>query len=187
MRTRLIALFLAVVTLPVQARVLLNEVHINPPGGSDATHQYLEILTVNDAGIPEAQTLGNLAVLFVDSNGNNVGGIAEHVSLNGLQTGANGLLLIGLGFDAAVPWTVAPETERADFAAVRGAGGDGDIGPKGGLSVLLVEGFTGANTNDLDTNNDGLLDFFVGMGSCVRSTCGRGARTASAERRRRRG
>ena len=125
MRTRLIALFLAVVTLPVQARVLLNEVHINPPGGSDATHQYLEILTVNDAGIPEAQTLGNLAVLFVDSNGNNVGGIAEHVSLNGLQTGANGLLLIGLGFDAAVPWTVAPETERADFAAVRGAGGDG--------------------------------------------------------------
>ncbi|MDA7644108.1 thrombospondin type 3 repeat-containing protein [Verrucomicrobiales bacterium] len=158
MRARLIALFLAVVTLPVQARVLLNEVHLNPPGGLDATHQYLEILTVSDAGIPEAQTLGNLAVLFVDSNGNNVGNITEHVRLNGLQSGANGLLLIGLGFDAAVPWTVAPETERADFAAVRGAGGAGDIGPKGGLSVLLVEGFTGANTNDLDTNNDGLLD-----------------------------
>ena len=158
MSTRLIALFLAVVALPAQARVLLNEVHINPPGGSDATHQYLEILTVNDANVPESQTLGNLAVLFVDSNGNTVGGITEHVRLNGLQTGSNGLLLIGLGFDAAVPWTIAPETATADFATVRGAGGDGDIGPKGGLSVLLVEGFTGANTNDLDTNNDGTLD-----------------------------
>jgi hypothetical protein len=161
MSTRLLALFLAAVALPVQARVLLNEVHINPPSASDQTHQYLEILTVSDSNVPEAQTLGNLSVLFVDSNGITVGGITEHVNLNGLQTGANGLLLVGLNFDAAVPWTIAAETVTANFAAVRGAGGAGgavDIGPKSGLTTLLVEGFTGANGNDLDTNNDGALD-----------------------------
>ena len=158
MITRLLALFLAAVALPVQARVLLNEVHINPPGASDQMHQYLEILTVSDSNVPEAQTLGNLSVLFVDSNGITVGGITEHVNLNGLQTGANGLLLVGLNFDAAVPWTIAAETVTANFAAVRGAGGAGDIGPKSGLTTLLVEGFTGANGNDLDTNNDGALD-----------------------------
>ena len=126
MITRLLALFLAAVALPVQARVLLNEVHINPPAGAlDQTHQYLEILTVSDSNVPEAQTLGNLSVLFVDSNGITVGGITEHVNLNGLQTGANGLLLVGLNFDAAVPWTIAEETVTANFAAVRGAGGAG--------------------------------------------------------------
>lgn len=141
--------------LPAQARVLLNEVHINPPGGSDEGHQYVEIISLDDANLPEAQTLGNLSVLFVDSNGNSVGAITETLNLNGLQTGSNGILLIGINYNNAVPWTISAETKTADFSAIKGVGGGGDIGPKAGMTVLLVDGFTGKPLDDLDTNDNG--------------------------------
>ena len=126
MSIRLLALLFAITALPLHARILLNEVHINPPGAADQSHQYVEILTVNDAGVPEAQTLPNIQIVFVDSNGGAVGTVSEFVNVNGRQTGSNGLLLVGLNFDQSVPWTIATETKTANFAALEGAGGDGD-------------------------------------------------------------
>ncbi len=157
MSTHTLLIFLALV-LPLRASVLINEVHINPPGGDDEGHQYVEVISLNDeTKAPEAQVLGNLTLLFLDSNGGSVGEVRESLSLQGLETGTNGILLIGIGFDTAVPWTIPSETKTADFAKLKGANGSGDIGPKGGLSVLLVEGFTGSNGQDLDGVDDGDL------------------------------
>ncbi len=141
-----------------QARALINEVHIDPPGGNDASHQYVEILTVNDdTNLPESQSLDDLAVVFIDSNGGNVGNIEESLVLDGLSTGANGLLLIGIGFDQSIPWDIAPDTAVADFDALKDTTpvGEGDIGPKAGMTVILVDRYRGNNNADIDANDDG--------------------------------
>ncbi len=152
-----LAIFVWLSLFSARAAVLLNEININPAGGDDAAWQYVEILTINADGQPESQTLGDISILFVDSNGDQVGIVEEALHLEGLSTGTNGLLLIGIGFDrhADVPWEVLAATAVADFNAIKGVGGTGDIDPKGGLSVLLVENFTGRPQDDLDGLNTG--------------------------------
>lgn len=142
----------------LRADVLINEVHINPPGTDDEGLQYIEILTVDGSGNPESQTLGNLSVIFVDSNGGDIGNMEETLALEGLQTGSNGLLLIGHGFDDSVPWEIAEETATADFNALAGVNGRGEIGPRNGLTVLLVEGIIGGPGTDMDSNDDGIFN-----------------------------
>ena len=152
-------LILAMLTAPsLQAHVLINEVHIDPPGGSDERYQYIELISLNEeTNLPEARTLGNLTVLLLDSNGGRGGVVEESLNLNGLKTGDNGLLLIGIGYDTEVPWTTPEATNKADFHKIKGDGGRGDIGPKSGLTVLLVEDFGGMNNDDLDGSDDGDL------------------------------
>ena len=144
-------------TMVASGRVLINEVHINPPGGMDERYQYVEILTVDEGNQPQAESLNGVSVLFLDSNGGNVGNVEESLNLDGLTTGSNGLLLIGLDYNTSLPWTIASETAVANFSAINGTLSSGDIGPKRGLTVLLVSDFTGKPGDDLDGDDDGNL------------------------------
>jgi len=133
------------------AQVRINETLANPPGG-DQGFEWLELLS--DA--PNFDMTGlTILVIEGDDNGNGAGPagtIDQVLSLSGRATGANRLFLwkdnannVPLeGFD---PSTVV---YGQDFAP--------DI-ENGANTYLIVEGFTGAVGQDLDTGvNDGVLD-----------------------------
>ena len=143
--------------------VLINEVNINPPGGADETHQFVEILTVNDAsGQPESQTIGDIQLVLVDSSGGKVGKVEDVVDLEGLVTGANGLLLIGKSFDSprGGPFSdqLEADTAVADWDDLVLSNGRGDLGPKSGLTLLLVRNNRAAFDRELDGDDDGSID-----------------------------
>jgi hypothetical protein len=165
----LLALFGATLLMvPASGTILINEIHINPPTEDDGNFEYIELRSTT--GGVEACT--GLTLLIIDNNGNAVGEVVEAFDLNDLSTGENGLLLLGNNYDDAPlggPWAGfrAPNTAVADPAGDPpwSGMGDGDIGPNGGLTFLLVGGWTGltnANANslgDVDVNNNSVLDW----------------------------
>ncbi|MEM7383449.1 MAG: thrombospondin type 3 repeat-containing protein [Verrucomicrobiota bacterium] len=142
-----------------RAAVLINEVHIQPPD-DDVTCEYVEIITTDDEGNPESQVLGNVQLLFLDSKGGKVGEVEEILDLTGLETGANGLLLIGRSFanePVGGPFSdlVDPATRTYNYENLVVAGGRGDIGPDGGVSFILVRDFAATVGQDLDADDNG--------------------------------
>jgi len=132
-------------------QVQFNETLVNPPGG-DQGFEWLELISA----APNFDMTGlTIVIIEGDDNGNGAGPagtIDQVLSLNGRSTGANRLFLrkdnannVPLeGFD---PLTVV---FGQDFTP--------DI-ENGANTFLIVEGFTGAVGQDLDTGvNDGILD-----------------------------
>ncbi len=140
-------------TLEVRAvpALLINEVFCNPPATDDG-REYIEIR--NTAG---AAPLTNVWLLEVEGDGTNAGTVDNAINLSALQTGANGLLMIGhlYGTNGTTPWTtlVHADTKLADMNRP----GATTIG-NGNATIMLVTGFTGAVATDYDTDNDGVID-----------------------------
>ena len=125
--------------------VLLNEAFINNPG-QDSNLEYVEILT-------EAfSTLSDVWLIEIDGDGGNAGLIDNAQNLSGISAGANGLILLGDGYESSHPWT----NEVSSLTTI--ANLDGGSIENGSVNLMLVSGFTGAVDTDLDTNNDGVLD-----------------------------
>lgn len=149
---------LIVGALPARADILINEVHVNHPdepgANGDTNYEYIELKSTTGGG----ESTNNLTLILLDTSGSNVGNIEEVWSLAGLQTGANGLLLLGNGYDSPVggPWSGSIEAETPG-ADPQGLGND-NIGPNNAFSLLLVRGFTGQQDTDLDADNNGVLD-----------------------------
>ncbi len=140
---------------PATTPVMLNEVLVNLPGGTDGRSEFVELLAADGRPV----STNGLSVLVIDSSvgsnlTGNVGRVVEAWSLDGLGTGANGLLLLGDGYGTEpLPWTEgnapAAATRLADPVGLDpdDIGQDGD---NGALSVLLVQNFVGAVGDDLD-------------------------------------
>ena len=137
---------LSVLLSPASGTILLNEIHINPPPTLDLNYEFIELRSSTD-GI---ESCAGLTLLIIENNGAQVGEVEEALDLSSFSTGSNGLLLIGNGYDESPlggPWTgfKAPSTSVADpsgtppFSSL----GDDNIDPNGGLTVLLVSGWTG--------------------------------------------
>lgn len=132
------------------ADVRLNELLLNPPG-SDNGQEFFEL-----SGTP-GQSLNGMWLVVIEGDGTAGGVVDKVIDLNGFSLGSNGLFLwrdaisvIDTSLDAGVQGPDAGTTINvADF--------DPDI-ENGSNTYLLVSGFSGAITNDLDTNNDGVLD-----------------------------
>lgn len=165
----LLALLGAAALLPQAAgTILLNEININPPTDPDLNFEYIELRSTTDG----AEACTGLTLLIIENNGGQVGQVEEALNLDGLSTGANGLLLLGNSYDdepAGGPWSgfKAPATTTADpsGSAPYSGLGDDDIDPNGGLTFLLVSGYqalTNANASslgDVDVNNNSVLDW----------------------------
>ena len=124
---------------------LLNEVYANIPG-PDNNFEYVEILA------DPLSTLTDLWLLEIEGDGAVAGIIDNAQNLSSITAGANGLILLGDGYPGSNPWgsEVSSDTTAANL--------EGETIENGSLSFLLVQGFTGAVGDDVDTNNDGSFD-----------------------------
>jgi len=130
-----------------QAQVRFNEWLINPPG-TDQGAEFFEL--VSDAPNYDMSGL-SIVIIEGDCGGGCVAGTVDYAfSLNGRSTGANRLFLWRDGFEVLNP---PPEPETVIHVE--------DFNPdieNGSNTWLIVEGWSGAVGQDLDTNNDGVLD-----------------------------
>jgi len=152
---------------PALAAILLNEVHLNPPNPDDS-YEFIELKSTTNV----VESCAGLSIVIINNDfedadtglPENLGEILEVFSLNELSTGANGLLLLGNGYNGSPrggPWSgfVDAATNVADPAGM----GNSDIASNDGLTILLVSGFSGVpNANgvmDVDVNNNHTLDW----------------------------
>lgn len=167
---------------PLTGAIRLNEVHLNPPGGTglgDRNYEFIELISVITSGADtradKTEACTGLTLLIVNNDRRdadsptlalkNLGEVSEVWSLNDFSTGRNGLLLLGNGYSdepRGGPWAGAidPLTAVADPVGM----GDGNIGSNDGFSLFLVSGYTNPAPNnglvvDFDVDNDGLLDW----------------------------
>lgn len=145
----LVAMSCAMMVGQLQAALLINEIGINTendgPNLSDSGKEFFELLS--DSGV---ESLDGLTFLVIEGDGSAAGTIDKALSLDGFSTGTNGLFL--WRDDAAV---LLPAPEAATVVHVA------DFVPdieNGSNTFALVRGFTGAETDDLDTDNDGVID-----------------------------
>ena len=148
----------------LEAAILLNEVHLNPPNPDD-NYEFIELKSTTNG----VESCAGLAIVIINNDKFdedtvpatplNIGEITEVYDLNELSTGTNGLLLLGNGYTGnprGGPWAgfVDAATAVADPVGM----GDSDINSNDGLTILLVSGFSGRRGADLDANNDQVLD-----------------------------
>lgn len=180
------ALLAALATTPLQGGILLNEVHLNPPNGSglgDRNFEYIELRSTLTTANKTESTSG-LTILIINNDRwdyktndqgvevatvLNLGEVSEAWSLDDMQTGSNGLLLLGDKYTEQPkggPWAgfIDPATEVGDPPGV----GEGNIGSNDGLTVYLVSGYTNPTPNsgpvedrevDFDVDNNGIFDW----------------------------
>lgn len=147
MRVPLSALFAISLALPgAAATVIINEVFINPPGSSlDDTREYIELL-----GTPGKKLDGYAIALLNGTQARfyTLGSIPprpvaqeidEFFSLDGLQLGPNGLLVIGIGSSAFYPLRV-PDTNFQQWDVLWNGYRDtvGKLNNDGSNTVLLL-------------------------------------------------
>lgn len=126
------------------AALRINEVHANPPGadvlGSEG-YEYIEIISTT-GGVESTDTF---FLLLLDTDGGNMGRVDGAWNLNGMATGTNGILLLGLNYatTGGGPWAgrIAPGTALGNIAIPPGK--DGLIEPNRAWTILLVKGFGG--------------------------------------------
>ena len=117
------------------ANVHINEIRIDQP--SDDVDEYVELQ--GDANL----SLDDLTYLVIGDGEGGSGVIEAVIDLDGQTLPADGLFVI-----AEDTFTLG----TADFVT------DLNFENSDNVTHLLVEGFTGANGDDLDTNDDGVLD-----------------------------
>ncbi|MFZ4572868.1 MAG: hypothetical protein ACOYN0_00640 [Phycisphaerales bacterium] len=131
--------------LAAAQEVRFNEVMINPPG-TDQGNEYIELKS--DAAFAD---LSRFTIIVIEGDMPTPAGVVDQVlPLSGQATGANKLFL-WRDTVAILPPGPAPETtiKVQDFVP--------DL-ENGANTFLIVEGWTGTQGMDLDTNNDGVLD-----------------------------
>ncbi len=121
--------------------VAFRSIMVNDPDDDDT--EFFEL--IGQPNLP----LTNLWLLEIDGDGVFVGDVDAAISLDGLSLGANGLLLYRR--NANMLPEPSPETTVVTDPLF--------IPENRNLTFLLVEDFTGAVGSDLDTNNDGILEF----------------------------
>ncbi|MEJ8560076.1 endonuclease/exonuclease/phosphatase family protein [Yoonia sp. GPGPB17] len=120
-----------------QVSVAINEYRISSPGGTDDTSNFVELFTD-----PGASLAGK--TLLVISGEFAPGSIDFAIDLSDATADENGFVLIANDQN--------PNLEAGDVGV---AGLDFFGSPQ---TFLIVEGFTGAAGDDLDTNDDGIFD-----------------------------
>ena len=139
-----------------QAALLFNEISINSENsggsGSDDGKEFIEI--ISDTG--GVESLSGLTVLVIEGDGASQGIIDRAFPLSGSDaTGTNGLFLMRDQSNVLLPAPDAATVVKVgDFGP---GGGAGDL-ENGSATFLLVAGFTGAETDNLDADDDGILD-----------------------------
>lgn len=126
---------------PTDPDIAINELRISSPGGSDDTSNFVEL-----SGTPDA-SLDDLTLVVI-SGEFEPGRIDFAFDLTGAATDADGFFLLGndgSGYSFDPGDIVRTGTDRFDFFG----------SPS---TFLLVEGFTGAAGDDLDSDNDGDID-----------------------------
>ena len=125
---------------------LLNEIYANNPG-VDSNLEFIEILAT------PSTPLTDVWLLEIEGDASNAGVIDNAQNLSSIVSGANGLVLLGDGYSSSNPYSgrVDSATTLADL--------DGGSIENGSITFLLVANFTAAVGVDLDTDNDGVLDF----------------------------
>jgi hypothetical protein len=127
--------------------VVINELYVNPPG-TDDNREFIELRALNGGVTP----LNNVTVVEINGNTPNPGLIASDARLTGSSTGTNGLILLGPNYSlVGHPWGSAVDPATPMSNTTSQVGNDN-------LTVLLVEGYTGAVGQDLDVNDDGVFD-----------------------------
>ena len=139
---------------PIATRI--NELYVNPTDVDDA-REYAELRTLSGT----AETLHDLTLLVIDGDTANAGVVDGVIPLDGFTSGSNGLLLLGNNYTASNPWAAQTSSSTAvgakDHAGASGGQATGSI-DNDSTTFLIVSGFTGSATDDLDTNDDGTLD-----------------------------
>lgn len=135
-------------TATANAGVVLNEIFVNP-SGTDNGNEFFEIRNLDGGAV----SLDGLSFVVIEGDTaipGQPGMIDLAMSLAGLSTGPNGLLLWR---DADTVLNPAPAPETTVHVE--------DINPdfeNGGQTYLLARNFSGTVGTDLDTNDDGVLD-----------------------------
>jgi hypothetical protein len=156
---------LAAVAQPALATILLNEVHLNPPADPNVTGdgnvEFIELKSTT-GGVESCN--GLTLVIVRNSGNNNLGKVEEALSLDGLSTGTNGLLLIGDEYTIAPlagPWNQRVETStglgdpaRPTNSIIYSGLGADNIGDDDGISIFLVTGWVGLSNAQLGANVD---------------------------------
>ena len=124
---------LVVVCLQVQA-AQLNEISYAYTGGSQGS--FYELYGASD------ESLTTMTLIVINASSSNAGRIEEVYSLSG-HSFPTGDSYFVIGSQSFLPF--APEIEDLFISYTA-------------PTVMLVEGFTGSDGQDLDTNNDGTLD-----------------------------
>ena len=119
----------------LQGQIVINEVRIDQ-GGTD-TDEYFEL-----AGPPGTPLAGLMYIVIGDSSAGS-GSVEAVINLFGLTMPASGYFVA-----AEASFTIG----FADFTT------DLNFENSDNVTHMLVEGFTGAVGDDLDTNDDGVLD-----------------------------
>lgn len=132
----LLALVLLVAPTPATAQVF-NEIRTDQSGTEDPD-EYVEI-----AGAAGLDLSGLSIIVIGDDAGNSSGVIEEVIDLNGSSIDDNGYFVIS---------KPSFSLGTADLSR------DLNFEEDDNVTFLLVEGFSGANGDDLDTNDDGMLD-----------------------------
>ncbi len=115
---------------------VINEVLVSSAG---ADFEYIEIFG------PASTSLNDLTVIAIEADGS-VGTIDSLISLAGQTIPGDGFFL------ASTPEADAQFTVTGDIAFAT------NEFENGSQVILLVQGFSGADNDDLDTNDDGVLD-----------------------------
>jgi len=164
MRKMLLLVLVALAAVPpALPTVFINEVFINPPGSSaDDTREFIELLgtpgrsldgyaiaLVNGA-VTKYYPLGSIPPRPVAQE------IDEFFSLDGLQLGPNGLLVIGIGTSSMYP-TLLADTNFRQWTTLWNGGLDtpGKLNNDGSNTVLLLRRRPGQTQAD-PTNPAGL-------------------------------
>lgn len=165
-----LVLALAWFVIPCRATVFLNEVSINPPGSLDDLREYIEL-----QGVP-GRKLNGYAIAFLNGGlekyfpSNSIPPlpdpkpeIDEFFSLDGLQLGANGLLVIGLANASGYPELLSDTEFFGPWVDLWNGGLDipNRLSNDGSNTVLLIRRRPGRT--EADPNNAGGLRWGKGL------------------------
>lgn len=124
---------------PVVPSITINELRINAPTEVPGNGEYFELFS----DVPNASLDGLSLIVLGDLPAEGSGAIEEVISLDGLVMNGNFFVMAGNG----TTLVEAPDEMRAL-----------NFENNDNLTFLLVSGFTGAEGDDLDTDDDGSLD-----------------------------
>ena len=153
MKTILYSLATFAVAATSHATIQLNEIFLNPPS-TDNTQEFIELRSTSSG----VESLAGLSLVCIEGDGTLPGTIDFILNLGAFSTGTNGLFLWR---DSALLINPAPDPATTinvgDWPVGTGFSGDLENGTQ---TFLIVSGFTGAQNQDLDTDNNGTIDVF---------------------------
>ncbi|MFO0872885.1 MAG: thrombospondin type 3 repeat-containing protein [Phycisphaerales bacterium] len=123
--------------------VIFTEILLNPPGNDDG-QESIEIKG------PPNTSLDGWWIITIDGDGTSAGTVDERISLNGVTTGSNGLVLVRDGAGVIAPGpdagtTIVTLSFNPNFE-------------NGSNTFVLAYGLAPAINTDIDGDNDGIAD-----------------------------